>query len=213
MPSGVDVEAFPVNPPTGKVPTVIFSTSLNDEAEVKDAVDYCESVIPAVRARVPQARVVVASKDPIGNPGAAGRLRGVEMLVSTDLRVLFHDRAVAVAPLHAGFDVRGSVLEAMAAGIPVVTTGRVRDHLGATADLELRVGDTPTDFARHVVELLLSNSHRQDVGPNGRRFVRANFSWEVFGTRLETLLTGAVKGQVRANGEPESRPMPAAFGG
>ena len=192
---------------------MIFSTSLTDEAEVRDAVDFCESVVPAVRARVPQARFVVASKDPITNPAAAGRLRGVELLPSTDLRLLFHDRAVAAGPLHAGFDVRGSVLEAMAAGVPVVTTGRVREHLGATADFELRVGDTTAEFARHVVELLLNNSEREAVGANGRRFVRANFSWEVFGTRLETLLTGAVKGRATANGGPEPRPIPAAFGG
>jgi glycosyltransferase involved in cell wall biosynthesis len=95
----------------------------------------------------------------------------------------------------------------------VVTTERVREHLGATADFELRVGDTAAEFARHAVELLLSASEREAVGANGRRFVRANFSWEVFGTRLETLVTGAVKGPVSANGSPEPRPIPAAFGG
>jgi glycosyltransferase involved in cell wall biosynthesis len=213
VPSGVDVESFPSHPPTGKVPTVIFSTSLAAEAEVKDAVEFCESVVPAVRARVPQARFVVASKDPIPNPAVAGRLRGVELLPSTDLRLLFHDHAVAVAPLDAGFDVRGSALEAMAAGVPVVATRRVREHLGAAADVELRVGDDPAEFARHVIELLVSNSEREAVGANGRRFVRANFSWEVFGARLESLLTGAVKRRLPASGGPESRPIPAAFGG
>ncbi len=80
-------------------------------------------------------------------------------------------------------------------------------------DLELRVGDSASEFARHVVELLLTNSERVTVGTNGRRFVRANFSWEVFGTRLETLLTAAVKGQASANAGPESRPVSAGFGG
>ncbi len=51
------------------------------------------------------------------------------------------------------------------------------------------------------------------MGANGRRFVQANFSWEVFGARLEPLLTGAVKGRSAANGGPESRPIPATFGG
>ena len=197
------MESFPAHPPTGKVPTVIFSTSLTDEAEVKDAVDFCESVVPAVRARVPQARFVVASKDPITNPAAAGRLRGVELLPSTDLRLLFHDRAVAAAPLHAGFDVRGSVLEAMAAGIPVVTTGRVREHLGATADFELRVGDTATDFARHVVELLLNNSEREAVGANGRP-VRAGATspGRSSGPAWRPCSPGAAKGRSAANRGP-----------
>jgi glycosyltransferase involved in cell wall biosynthesis len=212
IPSGVDVESFPTRPPAGKVPTVIFGTSLTDEAEIKDAVDFCEVIVPAVRARVPQARFVVASKDPITNP-AAGRLRGVELLPSTDLRLLFHDCAVGAAPLHAGFEVRGSVLEAMAAGIPVVTTERVREHLGATADFELRVGDTAAGFARHIVELLVSSSDREAVGASGRRFVRANFSWEVFGARLDTLLTGAAKGPSTATEGSGPRPIPAAFGG
>ncbi len=102
VPSGVDVESFPANLPAGKVPTVVFSTALNDGAEVKDAVDFCDSIVPAVRARVPGARFVVASKDPITNPATASRLRGVEVLPSTDLRLLFHDHAVAVGTAERG---------------------------------------------------------------------------------------------------------------
>jgi glycosyltransferase involved in cell wall biosynthesis len=101
----------------------------------------------------------------------------------------------------------------MAASIPVVTTERVREHLGATADFELRVGDTAAEFARHIVELLLSNSEREAVGANGRRFVRANFSWAVFAARLDTLLTGAAKGSSTATEGSGPRPIPAAFGG
>ena len=51
------------------------------------------------------------------------------------------------------------------------------------------------------------------MGANGRRFVRANFSWEVFGARLETLLTGAAKSRLAGTEGSEPRPMPATFGG
>jgi glycosyltransferase involved in cell wall biosynthesis len=214
VPSGVDVAGFSARRPTGKVPTVIFNTSLRDEAEVEDAVHFCASIVPAVRARVPQTRFVVASRDVVGGSGMTARLKGVELLSSvSDLRFLFHDRTVAVAPLRAGFDVRSSVLEAMAAGVPVVTTSRVRDHLGADAGRDLGVADAPVDFAERVIEFLQSGSRRHEIGANGSRFVRANFSWEVFGARLETLLTAVGTGRSATGAGPEARPMPAAFGG
>lgn len=212
VPSGVDVDSFPVPPAAGKVPTVIFNTSLGDDPGLSDARAFCLDVVPAVRALVPNARFVVTSRDAIVNNRAVGRVAGVELLSpAPDLRVLFHTQAVAVAPLHTGFDVRSSVLEPMAAGIPVITNPKVRDHLGAAAGRELCVAGAPGDFARQLVELLTDSAKRAEVGAEGRRFVRANFACEVFATRMGDLLTNVGQGRP---GTPaaEGPPIPAVLG-
>jgi glycosyltransferase involved in cell wall biosynthesis len=193
---------------------VIFNTSLHAEAEVKDAVDFCRSIVPAVRARIPQTRFVITSKDGIHSLGAGVQLNGVEVLSpAPDLRLLFHDQAVAAAPLHAGFDVRSSVLAAMAAGVPVVTTSRVRAHLGASAGRDLAVADGPGDFGRELVELLQSSTRRGEMGASGREFARAAFSWEVFAAHLETLLVNVGERRPADAAAHEPPPIPAALGG
>jgi glycosyltransferase involved in cell wall biosynthesis len=213
VPSGVDASAFPAVRPNGKVPTVIFNTSLGDEVELGEVLALCRAIVPAVRVKVPNARFVVASRDPVGSIRGGG-VDGVEVLSpSTDRRLLFHDQAVAAAPRQAGVEARSSVLEPMAAGIPVVTTSKVRERLGAEAGRDLCVADAPPDFARQLIELLQSGSRREEMGARGRRFVGTNFSWEVSAARLEELLVRAGQGRPAKDPPSEARPIPAVLGG
>lgn len=214
VPSGVDVEGFPANRPIGKTPTVVINIPLGEDTAMDDAAHFCRSVIPAIKAGIPEARFVVTSKEAMSRSSVAPRLNGVEVLSPVpDLRVLFHDRAVAVAPLRASFDVRSAALEAMAAGVPVVATSRVREHLGAAEGREIEVADAPEDFAKRVIDLLQSRSRRDEIGASGRRFAQAKFSWGVFASRLEALLVSIVTRKSGAQPGEEIRPMPAGFSG
>jgi hypothetical protein len=210
IPSGVDVDRVGAESRPGKVPTVVFSASLSGGSAVSEVVDFCRSIIPAVRARLPQARIVIASKEPASTGNAVRGVDGVEIVAPVgDMRLLFHRHAVAAAPGGTAVDVRTSVLEPMAAGVPVVTSSAVRESLRARAGRDLHVCDNRLDFARRIVELLESAPHRAEMGALGRRFVKDNFSWDIFAARVEELLAGAAKGASAENGS-EPRPFPAA---
>lgn len=214
IPNGVDVYAFGSVPRRGVAPTVLFNTSLTTDAQIRDVIDFCRSIVPSVRARIPHTRFVVSSKDPAGVSIASGGLGEVEIRApAPDLRQLFHSLAVAVAPLRASFDVRGSVLEPMAAGVPVVTTTKVSDHLGARVGQDLQACDDPLHFADQVVELLRQTALRQQIGGHGRRFVEVNFSWETIAARLGEVLAAVCGSGADADSGHQSRPMPARLGG
>lgn len=213
IPSGVDVDSASSSLRAGKVPTVLVNTSLDTEAEVTDTIAFCRTILPEVRARVSNARFVVASKGPLP-ARVAGHLVGVETAAPiTDVRVLFHSHVVAAAPRWVGTDLRSSALEPMGAGIPVVTTSKVRDQLGAQAGRDMHVSDRPLDFARHVVELLENAPLREEMGASGRAFIQANFSWGIFSSRLADLLSGVIAGPTPSGTESEPRSIPAALGG
>jgi len=212
IPTGVDVEGPGPVQSADQAPTVVLSVSLSGATELKDARDFYRAVIATARKRVPAARFLIASRDPI--PGArAGRDPfGVEVMAPTDIRSLYHGHAVAIAPQHAGFELRASVLEPMAAGIPVITTQTVCDQLGAQAGRDLRVAATALDFERELVELLENSSLRGEAGAQGRVFAQANYSWEALTVRLDQLLAEVV----RAAGDPTTtkpRPIAAILGG
>jgi hypothetical protein len=212
IPSGIDVDAFPPTRPVGKVLTVLFNSGLSTAAEVRDAVEFCQTIVPAVRARIPEARVVIMSKDPVG-PARIRALKGVEVISRTrDGQRPFHDRAVAVAPLRAGFDVRTSVFEPMSAGVPVVATSKVRAQLGAQAGRDLAEADDPLEFAVRVSALLESTVDRDKMGARGREFVRASFSWPVFAGQLNSLLVEAAGRSRRQDVAPNLSPVPSVRG-
>jgi glycosyltransferase involved in cell wall biosynthesis len=215
IPSGVDIEAFPSVRPLGKVPTVVFTTSLADGVDPSDLIEFCRDIVPAVRARVPHARFIVASKDGTPGAGASSALAGIEVISAGggDSRLLYHDRTVAVAPLHAGADIRNSVLEPMAAGVPVVTTSSVKVHLTAQDGRDLVVADSSVEFAQRVVELLERSSSREEIGAHGRKLVGFQFSWEASARYLEQLVSGVGKKTDGSNTATDPGPVRAIRGG
>ena len=208
IPTGVDVEARGPAGAGDQPPTVVVSILFRSESELKDALEFYRSVAPAVRAEVPRARFVIASRDPL----PAGRVRKdavrIEVAAVTDPRSLFHARTVAVAPPGAGFDLRASVLEPMAAGVPVIVSSGICEQLGAQSGLDVQVADTAPEISRRLIELLESDTRRQEIGARGRSLVAAGFSCDVVTTRLDQLLAGVLKASPSV--EPTARPLPIA---
>ena len=208
IPTGIDVDTRGPAGAGDQPPTVVVSILFRSGPELKDALEFYRSVGPAVRAEVPRVRFVVASRDPV----PAGRVRkdavGIEVTALTDPRPLLHTRTVAVAPPGAGFDLRASVLEPMAAGIPVIVSSRTCERLGAQSGRDVQVADTASEISRRLIELLESDTHRREIGSRGRSLVETGFSCDVVTARLDQLLAGVLKAPPGV--EPAARPLPIA---
>jgi glycosyltransferase involved in cell wall biosynthesis len=77
--------------------------------------------------------------------------------------------AVAVAPLHESFGLQNKVLEALAAGLPVVTTTAVAAGLPGEALPGCSVRDNPASFAEAVVDMLAARpAERRAVAASSR---------------------------------------------
>ncbi|HKW94412.1 MAG TPA: glycosyltransferase [Methylomirabilota bacterium] len=188
--NGVDVEMFGYGPRQGTTPTVLLSMSGANEADLRDTGEFWRKVVPAVRAHVPSVRFVTVCREPLPsgrlNPGSAG----VEVAgPGYDMRPLLHSRTVAAAPWRAESDLVPGVLEPMAAGVPVVVTSQVRSRLGGTEDPAVCIADDPAQFASELVRLLERDADRKRAGQEARRFIEANYSWEVHAAHLGEVLS------------------------
>jgi len=115
---------------------------------------FVDHVLPKVRAKEPRARLIVIGSDPPPRhslPDAeAIELEGfVE-----DVRQPLARYAVFVCPILSGSGVRVKLLEAFAAGIPVVSTRLGAEGLASQDGEICTLADDPDSFARHVLDLL-----------------------------------------------------------
>lgn len=83
-----------------------------------------------------------------------------------------------IAPLRFGSGIKIKILEAMAAGVPVVTTSIGAEGLGIEPGCHMGVEDTPEGFAVAVTELLASRELREQRSLAGRQFLAENFRYE-----------------------------------
>jgi glycosyltransferase involved in cell wall biosynthesis len=142
---------------------------------------FRDAVWPLLRSTDPLATVDVAGPRPPADVVAWGerdeRVR-VHGFVD-DLDALYSSAAVFIVPLHAGSGVRVKVLEALAAGVPVVSTTVGIDGLELVAGEHLLVADRPAEFAQAVQTLLAEPELRQRLALAGRRRVVECYDWRV----------------------------------
>jgi glycosyltransferase involved in cell wall biosynthesis len=172
---------------SGGTPTLIFIGVFSHEPNV-DAVEYfAKEIWPIVLRSVPTARwLIVGGKPPSMVRDLASKQVQVLGYVPDTLPFL-RESWVSVAPLRFGAGMKGKIGEAMAAGVPVVTTSIGTQGCDFRPEEQLLVGDTPAEFAAQVVRLLTDQTLRARLSSNGRCFVRDNYSPEVVGKALSTL--------------------------
>jgi len=104
-----------------------------------------------------------------------------------DLLPYYLKSDVSIAPMRIAGGVQCKILDAMAAGLPVVTSSQGNEGIGARPEKEIIVADSPNDFAERTVELLQDGYLRKTISQRGLDFLRSNFSWEQNIEKLEKI--------------------------
>ena len=185
IPNGVDCAAPPVREPAPS-PTLLFSGKL----DYRPNVDACEwlvcEIMPCVWARAPQARVVLAGRDPSRAVRALAqpRVAVTGALAETELAAQRAGAWVYVVPMRMGSGVRFKVLEAMAAALPIVSTSLGASGAGAADGQELLVRDDAGGFATAVLDLLADGERRRRMGTAARALAEREHDWRHITPRL-----------------------------
>lgn len=101
-----------------------------------------------------------------------------------DVRLAYSSCKIFVAPLWSGTGQQNKILEAMAMGIPCITSASVNNAIGAEHNLEILVADTVAEFKDCVERLLNDAQFYMELKENALMFVRENHSWK---QSIETL--------------------------
>ena len=80
------------------------------------------------------------------------------------------------------------IYEAMAAGVPVVSTAVGAEGLPVRHPDQIRLADRPEDFADECIQLLSDESDRRQLGSAAREWVIANGSWDAAVAGFEQIL-------------------------
>ena len=177
--NGVESDRYRPHRSHATGPVLAFVGHLGVFHNIDAAERLARNILPQVRERLPAARLDLIGAEPGARVRALGALPGVRVVGPvTDLNAALNEAAVFVAPLRFAAGVQNKVLEAMSAGLPVVTSSEVNAGLGAADGEQLVIADDDAQFAAAVVGLLDDAVTRTRLGRAGREFVLANYRWE-----------------------------------
>ncbi|MDU8360945.1 glycosyltransferase family 4 protein [Pseudomonas syringae group sp. J309-1] len=119
-----------------------------------------------------------------------------------DLRALQNNTAIFFAPLRQGGGSKLKVLEAMAAGLPVVTTDQGSSGLAVVNGEHYLGSEDPLELARIITEAIEQPARLAQIGEAGRKYVQNHHDWSVSAAQLERIYTRLTPAKVKAEQEP-----------
>jgi GT2 family glycosyltransferase len=170
---------------SGREPyTLLFLGSFRHLPNVEALQWFLQEIFPRIREEEPRARLVIVGSDPpprhsLRDPEAIEMIGFVE-----DVREPLMRYSLFVCPILAGSGVRVKLLEAFAAGIPVVSTRMGAEGLADKDGKICALADDPEAFARHVVHLLRHPEEAEALARRAREEVVAKRDMRAMTERL-----------------------------
>jgi len=190
VPTGVDADYFEVQGPVPPAADLVFVGSL-DWAPNIDGIDWFQrEVLPLILKCKPECSIaIVGRKPPRAIQELSNRYPSIQVTGTVpDVRPWLWGSKVSIVPLRVGGGTRLKIFEAMAAGIPVVSTTVGAEGLGARDGDTIRIADSAEDFAAACIALLDDVTERERLRGRALQMVRDRYSWEAVASAFEKLL-------------------------
>jgi glycosyltransferase involved in cell wall biosynthesis len=167
---------------------IVFSGNLEYHPNIAAVRFFYEKIWPALRERWPRLVWRLVGKNPEAVAGITRSDQRIELTGPVQNAVAELSRAkVAIVPVLAGSGTRVKILEAWAAGLPVVSTRLGAEGLPACDGKHLLLADNAVSFQRAVSRLLWDPELCDRIGQAGRSLYECDFTWEAAWTKLHFL--------------------------
>ncbi len=176
---GVDLNYWNLETIVKKNPyEMIIATTYNWVHNADGLKWFLDEVLPIIRQSLPHSYISIIGKNP---PEWLNKYKdkGVNLLgYLSDIRPNMNTSSLYISPLFVGSGIRIKILEAMAMGLPIVSTKVSAEGNFASEDEGLQVSDEPKEFAQLCINRLNFAAKAKSDGEAGRKYIENNFNWK-----------------------------------
>lgn len=160
---------------------------------------FLRRVLPLVQLKVPSATLTIVGRNAPADFHRTARESSGAVRVTgylEDLRPVLQRAALVAVPVLSGSGMRVRILEALARGLPVVTTTIGAEGIEARPGEELLIGDTEEEFAAAIVRLMEDPEFARRLSQIGRRLAVTRYDWKVVLRGLEAAYDAALRRRI-----------------
>jgi glycosyltransferase involved in cell wall biosynthesis len=146
-----------------------------------------DKIYPRLKKIYPECRLLLVGRSPTQNMRQAAEIdRGIVVAANVpDVRPYLAAASIAIAPLLQGGGTRLKILEAFAAGCPVVSTTKGAEGLGAIDGEHLLIRDEVDELVEGICQLWSDPFLAQKLTNSAYQLVKTEYSWEAVGRSVE----------------------------
>jgi len=193
VPNGVDAEHYRCGDREPEPGTLIYNGALTYGANL-DAVRYFASeVYPILRAKRPDAKLRVTGRTDGVDLRGIEDCPGIELTgYVSDIRDVLRTSAACIVPLRHGGGSRLKILEAMASGVPVISTSMGAEGIDCRAGEHLLVADEPEEFAEAIARVLADSDLAERLAADARKLIEERYTWKAIGAAFSDIVEQTV---------------------
>ncbi len=158
---------------------LIFTGNMSVPHNIMAAQNVSQKIMPALIKKYPLLRFVIVGADPSAEVKALDNVNQTTVLGYVE--DLYHELMISdifIAPMYFSAGIQNKALEAMACGLPVITTPNVASSLDANDEVELLVAEDNYAFVQKVEQLIENQETLAQIGKSGQALVRKKYSTE-----------------------------------
>lgn len=197
--NGVDQKTY--RPASGSTPPdaklfdgspVLLFTGVMDYYPNEDAVIwFAEEIWPSIIKQYASAQFVIAGMRPSRKVKDLGKINGIQVTGYLDDILPYYQQAdFLVTPFRVARGIQNKVLQAMACGLPVLTSPEGAAGIKCIDDEHLKIAKTSSDYLSAINLLLEDKVRYNKMSQAGLNLVAKHYSWSSENVKLEQLLSG-----------------------
>ncbi|MGA2669739.1 MAG: glycosyltransferase [Ignavibacteria bacterium] len=180
--NGVDVDYFKPMKRTNMENNIIYTAWFKYYPNQQAVIEFVKDVFPLLKAKIPDIKFYIVGKEPPKRVHELSKINGIVVTGEVeDVRPYLANADVAVIPLKVGGGTRLKILEAMAMGIPVISTKLGAEGLDVKEDENILIADDHEDFAQKIYEIITDKQLSKRISDSAIKFVEENYTWEKIG--------------------------------
>ncbi len=182
--NGVDAEGFSPSAFGVGRKRLVFVGSMNYHANIDAAVWFTREIWPSIHHKFPEWKLTLVGSNP--NPAVlALKSESVEVTGTVPSVAPYYENALAaIVPLRTGGGTRLKILEAMAAGVPVVSTTLGAEGLAVNPGEHILIADQVESWTAVLDSISSDEARWSAIAAAGRRLVESRYDWKVLGKAL-----------------------------
>ncbi|MFN3530421.1 MAG: glycosyltransferase family 4 protein [Bacteroidia bacterium] len=176
IPTGIKLDGYrPIQPNECNSKRMHFLGSLDWQPNQEAAQWLATEIWPAIVALAPESRCQVAGKNfPAFLKALASP--GLNMLGPvTDAHAFMRSHPLCLIPMRSGSGIRIKLLEALALGLPVISSTIGAEGIPVKHGKEILLANSPEEFAKCVLQLQKNEDFAFNLGQQGRAFIAAQY--------------------------------------
>lgn len=187
IPNGVDLGTYTYKERSISKKPILLFVGYFGWLQNRDALSYLVDLLwPSIIKQYPECVLrVVGNKLPAQLVRKVAGINGVYVPEVANIVAEYHNADLLLAPIRVGGGSRYKILEAMATGLPVVTTTVGASGLPVLHQNELLVADSVTDTGKAIGVILSNTKVRLQMTKQARKLVEEKYSWDIIAKQLE----------------------------